>query len=87
MPHKISTICIDPHQVMNPSMPIDKSGYLLCFSNAATKLFSLPNILQHEIQAVDSTRRQNKVGNLSISILPTRVEMAGRAHIFIPRSK
>jgi hypothetical protein len=30
---------------------------------------------------------QNKVGNLSISILPTRVEMVVWAHIFIPRPK
>ena len=81
MPHKISTICLGPHQVMNPSMSIDKSGYLLCFSNAATKLIYLPNNLQHEIQVVGSTRCPNKVGNLSISIKPTRAENWVVSHI------
>jgi hypothetical protein len=48
-PNKISTICLSLHQVLNPSMSIDKFGYHLCFSNAATKFFYLPNSLQHEI--------------------------------------
>jgi hypothetical protein len=51
---------LGPHKVMNPSMFIDKSDYLLWFSSAATKLFYFPNTFQHEIQAVGNTRRQNR---------------------------
>jgi hypothetical protein len=70
------------HQFLNPSISgIDKYGYLLCFGNAATELIYLPNNLQHEIQVVGRTRCRNKVGNLCISIKPTRVENWVGSHI------
>jgi hypothetical protein len=42
------------HCIKNSAMLVDKSGHLLCMINATVQILYLPNIFQHQIQAMGS---------------------------------